>query len=223
MNSTDLPMAIRVIHLPGMSGQGPLDNWFATGLRKAGLDDVQVINWPKSRLMMLFNLRNRNQHMTAARNLAGDLQQYHQRHPNHQQIITAHSTGAMVTLDTLSLLDAPIVSQAWLLAAAVHCEIDLTRALGGVKRIVNVYSPRDMLLLGAGTAIFGNADGVRGDSAGRVPFRGPGAEDDHVEQLPYNPLWSKSGNLGWHTSVLVGTFAEKVLGPMILARAGDRP
>lgn len=211
-------MSIRIIHLPGMSGRGLLDDGFARGLRQAGFEDVQVIDWPRARYRLLFNLRNRGQHSRAAGELAEQLREHKAREPEAIQILTSHSTGAMVVLDTLSMLDEPIVSQAWLLAAAVHSEFDLRPALAGAGRLVNVYSPRDVLLLGAGTAIFGNADGRRGHSAGRLAFGGPGSDDSRVEQIAYDPQWAGSGNLGGHTSVLVGRFATTVIGPMLLQR-----
>jgi hypothetical protein len=214
-------MRIHVLHIPGMTGQGLLDNWFAQGLRQAGLDRVDVLNWPEARYRMLFNLRNREQHLAAAKEVAQHFEQARQRDPDAVQVITAHSTGAMITLDTLSTFDQPVVDQAWLLAAAVHHQYDLRPALSGAKRLINVHSARDVLALGAGTAVFGNADGPKGDSAGRVPFVGPGHDDPRVEQIAYDPRWSWTGNLGLHISVLFGTFARSVLVPEIRRRAQE--
>jgi hypothetical protein len=201
-----------------MSGAGPLDRWFARGLGRSGLGRVEVINWPRTRAWMLHNLRNREQHLRAARELADRLIAMHRREPRVELVVTAHSTGVMVTLDALARLGEPIVAQAWFLAAAVHRSSDLRPALGGVRRLCNLYSWRDVLALGMGTAVFGNADGLRGESAGRQPFVGPGSDDERVEQIAYDPRWRRTGNLGLHTTVLYGTFARGVLAPMIRRR-----
>ncbi len=216
--------SIHLLHIPGMSGAGPLDAWFARGLRRSGLGEVEVVNWPKLGLNMLYNLRNRAQHGRAADELAGRVRSIRARSPESAVVVTAHSTGAMVTLEALERLGEPTVAQAWLLAAAVHRGRDLRPALAGLVagtgRLCNVWSPRDVFLLGAGTAMFGNADGPRGESAGRTPFIGPGSDDDRVEQIQYDPRWAKSGHTGFHNTILFGTFAHGVLAPMIRQRLG---
>lgn len=209
-----------VIYLPGMQGRMLGDRWLTQGLKDAGLSHVQTFNWPRS-LWPLRNLRDRAMHDVAADHLLELIAAERQYHPDRAVVLIGHSTGAMVILDALTRLDQPQVEQAWLIAAAVSCGYDLVGPLAGVKQMVSVHSPWDWAVLGAGTRLFGTADGLNEDAAGFRQFTGPGCDDPRLHQMAYDPAWARTGHLGGHLGPLNRFFARQIMGPMILNRAFD--
>lgn len=194
----------------------PGDRWFVRGLRAGGLSRCRIFNWTRSR-WWLNNLRHREMHRQGAARLARWINRQHHRHPDRPIVLIGHSTGAMVLLDTLAQLEGPQAHAAWLIAAAVSNDYDLRSALEGTQRIVNMHSTGDWLILGAGTKLFGTADGPYQRSAGYTGFTGPGHDDPRLRQVPYDPKWLSCGNLGGHITPLFWRFARNVLGPMIRA------
>ncbi len=209
-----------VIYLPGMQGRMLGDRWLTQGLTDAGLRHVQTFNWPRS-IWPLRNLRDRAMHDAAADHLLQLIRAERQHHTDRALVLIGHSTGAMVILDALSRLDEAPVEQAWLIAAAVSCGYDLVQSLGGVEHLVSVYSPWDWAVLGAGTRLFGTADGLNEDAAGYRQFTGPGADDPKLHQMAYDPGWARTGHLGGHLGPLNRFFARRIMGPMILNRCFD--
>ena len=209
-----------VIYLPGMQGAMLSDRWFVRGLRGGGLKRCRTFDWTRSR-WWLVNLRNRRTHRQGAVKLARWIARRKQRRPSQPIVLIGHSTGAMVILDALERLDAPHVDAAWFIAAAVSSNYDLSAALNGARRLVNMHSPGDWLVLGAGTTLFGTADGLYRKSAGFSGFTGTGSDDPRLRQVPYDPKWLASGHLGGHTTPLFRLFARDVLGPMVLAELSD--
>jgi hypothetical protein len=214
----------RVIYLPGMQGEMPGDRWLVRGLVEAGLTDSRIFNWPRS-AWPLTNLRNREGHTAAAHELVHQIRQTHDpdapsddvNEPTRRRVaLIGHSTGAMVILDALAMLDAGEVEQAWLLAAAVGAGYDIRPALSKVDRLANVYSPVDWAVLSAGTMLFGTADGQCTAAAGYRGFTGPGHDDPRLTQMRYDPAWLKSGHYGGHLGPLGIPFARQVLGPAIV-------
>lgn len=205
------------IYLPGMQGERMGDRSFCAGLIEAGLRDSEIFDWPEHR-WMLNNLRDRESHRRMAEELAGRIGVLTDR----RVVLVGHSTGAMVILDTLEQLGRQPIEQAWLLNAAVSGDYDLRPALAGVRRLVNIYSPRDWLVLNVGTRLFGTADGPRKWCAGFSSFTGPGGDDPRLEQRCYDPAWLKAGHYGGHLGALLLTrFARDVIGPMILRTAAE--
>lgn len=204
-------MMLRVIYIPGMQGEGPGDRWFHKGLIDAGLTDCQMFDWPAHQ-WMLNNLRDRDQHKRVGEELAANIR----AQPDRPTALIGHSTGAMIILDALEHLHDHPVDQALLLSAAVSCQYDLSAAVGGARRLVNLYSPRDWLVLNLGTKLFGSADGQKSHCAGYSPFHGPGSDDPRLSQRCYDPTWWKSGHYGGHLGPLVfGRFARDVVAPML--------
>src|SRR5438309_1470308 len=78
--------------------------------------------------------------------------------------------------------------------------------VGAVRREVVVFwSPLDLIVLGAGTRIFGTIDGVKTVSAGLVGFRPPAsatagqlAEYAKLRQVRWRPAMASTGYLGGH-------------------------
>ncbi len=213
------PTAVHLRHLPGMQGEIFLDRWFVRGLRRGGLEDSSVYHWTKHR-WPLRNLRDRAAHRAAAWELAERLTAFHAAHPGRPMVLTGHSTGALVVIETLANLEAGVVTQAWLISAAASRSYDLRPALAKVGRMVNVYSRLDWLTLSAGTTLFGTADGRRGAAAGWGRFTGPGSDSPKLEQWPHRLVWLKRFHGGGHLAPLNTAFARHVIAPAIVAFGG---
>jgi hypothetical protein len=91
-------------------------------------------------------------------------------------------------------------------------------------------STGDLIVLGAGTRMFGTMDRVKIDAAGRIGFATPDAPQypDQYRKLvawPYDPDWIQYGNIGDHIGGMTRPFARNVLAPVMLngtlATAGD--
>src|SRR5262249_41202816 len=92
--------------------------------------------------------------------------------------LVAKSGGSGVVVKALELLDDGSVERVVLLAPALSPGYDLARALRAVRReLVVFWSPLDMLILGAGTRLFGTIDRIKTVAAGMVSFRVPGPDE----------------------------------------------
>ena len=86
-----------------------------------------------------------------------------------------HSSFSMSSKWSVSLLLAPALSPAY----------DLSNALRAVRReMVVFWSPLDVIILGAGTRVFGTIDRVKTASAGLVGFRVPAIGKLERQQRP---------------------------------------
>ena len=97
------------------------------------------------------------------------------------------------------MLDEEAVERVVLLAPALSPGYDLTAALRAVRReIVVFWSPLDLIVLGAGTRLFGTIDRVKTIGAGLVGFRVPAVnaadparsrEYGKLRQVRWHPRW----------------------------------
>ena len=210
----------RVYYCPGMMGEIRADRQFLRGLAEGGVGDSVLFNWPRY-LNPLRNLRNRVQHHRAAGQLMETVRRFQRSSPDRPVVLMGHSTGTLVLLEALTLMEEGGVEQAWLLASAVRPGYDVRPALQRLDRLVNVYSRKDRWLAGWGTFFFGTADGAREPAAGKVGLVGPGADDPRVEQLAYESAWREHGHRGGHLGVLSREFAGHVIAPAILRHAPE--
>ena len=100
------------------------------------------------------------------------------------------------------------MERAVLLAPALSPRYDLTAALRAVRReMVVFWSPLDVVILGAGTRLFGTIDRVRTVGAGLVGFAVPGPDEPDAErrrqyaklrQVRWRPRMVGLGHLGGH-------------------------
>ncbi|MCD4823283.1 MAG: hypothetical protein K8S55_01640 [Phycisphaerae bacterium] len=116
----------------------------------------------------------RGDHQWGAK-IAAEIAAYQQAYPDRPVYIIGQSGGAGVAVFCAEALTttpgAKPINGMVLLDASVSVTYDLTRALSiCYEGIVNFYNPRDVALLQAGTAMFGNVDGGHGNSAGRIGF-----------------------------------------------------
>lgn len=209
-----LPDGVYVLHLPGIMGDVGFDESFAHGLITGGVQDVQLVDW--TRFNPFANLSNESVQQGGADMLRDRLREVTRRNRRARVVITAHSGGAepvLLALEQMSPREARRIEQVWLLAPAVSPERDLTAAAARTRRLVNVFSPHDWLLLGLGTSLMGTADGIKSDSAGRRGFRN---DLPNLEQWPYQKGWKKFRYSGNHVSILHRDFAEHVVAPSMI-------
>jgi hypothetical protein len=205
-----------LLHLPGMQGEIGMDRWFVRSLRRAGIHRSRVYDWTPYRIA-LKNLRSRAGHRAAAEKLAASLTELHAAEPHRRIVLTGHSTGGMVILDTLGLLEAGLVEQAWLLAPAVSPKYNLIPALERVGRMTVLHSLGDWFLCGLGTLAFGTADGRHSPTAALTGFTGPGIDHPRLRQWPYRLQWLRYGHGSGHMGVLNGHFARHIIAPEVLS------
>jgi pimeloyl-ACP methyl ester carboxylesterase len=154
-----------VVILPGIEGHGAANQSVRKGLYDADVPyALAIYSWgfPVPGIGLYVN-------QTATR-----IQQYRAKYGKDRPIyLVGHSGGggvAIFTLEALAATGAEPVEGAFLLSASISANYPLGTALRMTRRgIVNVYNPEDELL-NSGTAIFGNVDGGRGDTAGRTGF-----------------------------------------------------
>lgn len=199
----------------GMMGAIREDRLFSRGLYRGGIIDVRMYDWP-CHWFPIKNLRNQEQHEVASQRLKVMVEKAHQEQPEKRIVLAGHSTGVRVMLRTLEILEQPIVEQAWCLAAAVGRTCDLQKALLNTRRMVNLYSPWDWIMIKIGTMIFGTADGHYGRCAGAKSFTGPGSESNKLEQRKFKAEWRKLGHYGGHTGPLAEAFAREYIAREII-------
>ena len=117
--------------------------------------------------------------------------------------------------------------RAVLLSPALSPRYDLTGALRAVStEMVVFWSPWDVIVLGAGTRVFGTADRVRTASAGMTGFRVPESAGNDVErvrqyaklrQVRWAPRMARTGYLGSHVGPDSPIFLRNYVVPLLRA------
>jgi len=135
----------------------------------------------------------------------------------------AKSGGTGVIVKALEELPEGAVNGVILLAPALSPAYDLTQALRAVRHeMVVFWSPFDVIVLGAGTRIFGTIDRVNSWSAGLVGFRvsEPISEDQRVQyaklrQVRWRAKMASTGYLGGHVGPDSPAFLRKYVVPLL--------
>jgi pimeloyl-ACP methyl ester carboxylesterase len=133
-----------------------------------------------------------------------------------------YSAGGFVAARALELLPAGVqVDSAALLSSAVSPWRDLRPACRAVRgRLLVSASVGDCWVLGAGTTLFGNADGVHSPGLGMLGYLGP--PDRKIVQVHWRPRMLRQGLLGLHDWSMLPAFiagaAAGILGLAATAR-----
>jgi hypothetical protein len=173
----------------------------------------------------LSNVANRER---KAELLAETVRRFHARLPGVPIFLVAKSGGAGVLTRALESLEPGTVERAIMLAPALSPGYDLTAALRAVNReLVVFFSPLDLVVLGAGTRLFGTADRVRTASAGLCGFLEPRilkiADPQQTSASPYAKLrqvrWTTkmvaTGHLGGHIGPDSPVFLKRYVVPLL--------
>ena len=167
-----------------------------------------------------------------ARLVAEAVRRYRADQPADPVFLVAKSGGAGIVVKALELLDEASVERVVLLAPALSPGYDLTRALRAVRReLVVFWSPLDMVILGAGTRLFGTIDRIKTIGAGMVGFRVPGPDDPDQErtrqyaklrQARWRPEMAATLYFGGHVGSDCPLFLRKYVVPLLRAVDDDR-
>lgn len=228
----DQPRALVLV----VGGIGGLD-WCGPALRRLLRNKrppyaVRVVRWGLGFGRWhadLTDVANRDAH---ARRLAEAIRLHKETHSKCPVFLVAKSGGTGIVVKCLELLDGDAVERAVLLAPALSPNYDLTAALRAVRReMVVFWSPLDLIILGAGTRLFGTMDRVKSIGAGLVGFRIPAlpspnasathSEYDKLRQICWSPRMTVWGNFGGHMGTDSPFFLRKYVVPLLAAE--DRP
>ncbi|MFI5460094.1 MAG: serine aminopeptidase domain-containing protein [Isosphaerales bacterium] len=186
---------------------------------------VQLFPWGHGLGRWFADLTNAANRDAKARLIADIVERHQTDWPGDPVFLVAKSGGSGVVVKALELLDEAMVERVVLLAPALSPAYDLTRALRAVRReIVVFWSPLDVIILGAGTRLFGTADRVKSVSAGLVGFQVPprGELDlakrhsyGKLRQVRWRPRMATTGYFGGHVGPDSPMFLRKYVVPLL--------
>ena len=207
-----------VLILPGIEGEGTLSYNIRSGLLKAGVSAaLPIYRWgrPVPLAGPILNQMDIIGNRLVAKRIAQYIVDYQDSHPSAPVYIIGHSGGGGIAVFTAEdLPENRMIDGLVLLSASISKGYDLTKALQHCRYgIVNFYSEKDVGLLGVGTTVMGNVDGIRGPSAGLAGF------DNSYPKL-YQIPWSKDmesvGNYGGHADSTNPEFVKEYVAPWVM-------
>jgi pimeloyl-ACP methyl ester carboxylesterase len=184
---------------------------------------VKVVTWGHGFGRWHADLTNAANRDLRAREIADAVAGYRGEHPDAAVFLVGKSGGTGLVVKALEHLPDETVEAAVLLSPALSPKYDLTRALRAVRReMVVFWSPLDLIVLGAGTRIFGTIDRIKTVSAGMVGFRPPAAENAEnvaqyrkLRQVRWRPEMVTTGYLGGHVGPDSPAFLRKYVVPLL--------
>jgi hypothetical protein len=170
--------------------------------------------------------------------IAAVADRFRAEHPVRPVYLVAKSGGSGAVIKALERVPPESIDRVILLAPALSPNYDLTAALRGVRREMFVFwSPLDVVVLGAGTRIFGTIDRIRSVSAGMVGFRPPrparfltvpvsdssaGTVEDFsrqgyakLRQVRWRPAMIRTGYFGGHIGPDSPAFLRMYIAPLL--------
>lgn len=184
---------------------------------------VRVVHWGHGFGRWHADLTNAANRDLKARQVADEVNRFRERTDGAPVFLVGKSGGTGVIVKALEHLDENAVDVAVLISPALSPRYELARALRAVRREVVVFwSPMDLIVLGAGTRIFGTIDRVKSISAGLVGFRVPEAMDEarraqyaKLRQVRWRAKMASTGYLGGHVGPDSPAFLRKYVVPLL--------
>jgi pimeloyl-ACP methyl ester carboxylesterase len=200
--------------------------WADAGLRDGGVrGEIRVMDWGHP-LEWLSNLSSYERNHEQAADMARQIADYHQEHPDAPIDVVGYSGGGGMAVWAAEALPPEVhLRNLVLVQAALSPDYDLTAALARVDgKLVNLFCPTDWLVLGAGTEKFGTMDRVNIASAGKNGFDLACAVPDEalrrqVEQRRWTFAMLRVGHFGTHGSILLYEWNKRIVAPYVLAPA----
>lgn len=163
--------------LPGIQGADYHYEQIRQGLRKSGIDcAIKIHPWGNQvpGINLMVNQVNVRGNRECGRRIAREIRAYQGKYPGRPIHMIGHSGGGAIcvfTAESLAATGAAPIDGLVLLDASLSTDYDLEPALRACRKgIVNFYNLRDIAALKFGTRFFGNLDGGKAESAGRVGF-----------------------------------------------------
>lgn len=183
-----------VVILPGIEGESSYNHDVRSGLVAGGVyRALPIYHWgrPVPGLGMLLNQMDFLGNRLAGIGIAHMITQYQDAHPNRPVYIIGHSGGGGVAVFAAEAMpEGRQVDGLVLLSASIYSGYDATKALKRCRNgILNVYNRDDAGLLGIGTTVMGNVDGMHGPSAGLIGFETAKPGDREEKRLAYSKLY----------------------------------
>ena len=143
-----------------------------------------------------------------AKLVAEAVQRFRSEHPEEPVFLVAKSGGSGVVVKALEQLEPESVERVVLLAPALSPRLrpDAGPARAVRREVVVFWSPLDMVVLGAGTRLFGTIDRVRTVAAGLVGFVVPRPDDPEVERIRQ---YAKLRQVRWRPGDGVGRLSRR--------------
>jgi hypothetical protein len=218
-----------LLHLPGIAGIKWVDREMTAGLRDAGYSGaMDVYDWtandPGLSALMAYK---RNQ--VEAQKVADMITARFRAEPDVRIVLTAHSGGTGVIMWALEKLPEDVtVDSVMLLSSALSPQYDLSKALAHVRgKCYSFCSENDVLVLGAGTKMFGTIDGVKTEAAGEFgfvfPANGDAKQYEKLVQKPYDKSWMQYHNIGDHIGDMSRPFSRTILAPILFENLKPAP
>jgi pimeloyl-ACP methyl ester carboxylesterase len=184
---------------------------------------VKVVPWGHGLGRWHADLTRTGNRDAGASLIADEVRNFRAQHAELPVYLVGKSGGTGVIVKALEELPDGSVEGAILLAPAISPAYDLTQALRAVRHeMVVFWSPFDLIVLGAGTRIFGTIDRVKAYSAGLVGFRVPEplSDDQRVQyaklrQVRWRPKMASTGYLGGHVGPDSPAFLRKYVVPLL--------
>lgn len=170
-------------------------------LRDAGVEaEIRIHEWGTPFYDAMGHLMDYEQNQKRAQIAADQLVAYRSKHPKATIDLVGYSGGGGLTVLVMETLPEDIqLHNVVLVQSAVTPTYDLTQALKRVDgKLVNLYAPGDVIILGWGTLTFGNIDRAHAPAAGKEGF-------DIEQAVPDKELRSKIVQQGWSPSVFFET------------------
>lgn len=180
--------------------------------------------------------KNRDAWAVAIANVAT---RFREQNPQLPVYLVAKSGGSGAVIKALEQVPPGCVDRVVLLAPALSPGYDLAQALRGVRRELFVFwSPLDVVVLGAGTRIFGTIDRIRSVSAGLVGFRNPSYRGSDLNaknrtadmcdpagyaklrQIRWRPRMIRTGYFGGHLGPDSPAFLKLYVAPLLRPESG---
>jgi len=210
-----------IVMLPGIEGGARMFRGSIAGLREAGIDDrIDVIEWGSPPFTAMKNLTDLEANLRHAQHIAERIAEHQRDAPDDPITLIGYSGGGgLAILVAEALPPGVMLERIILIAAAIAPDHDLSAAVRHCRcGLVNDYSARDTVVLGAGTRVFGTIDRKKVDSAGYVGFTdgdGKLLESERIAQVAWRPDWSKLGHDGGHIGWQARAWAREVLARQI--------
>jgi hypothetical protein len=210
--------------IDGVGGFGFTSKVLEKTLQDAGVaHELRTFNWSHGFGRWHADLTDDSNFRSKASDLADAVMDFRIR-SNGPVYFIAKSGGTAIALTALAQLPPNSVERCVLLSSAVSPDYDLVPALCAVRtELVSFWSPRDKVILGLGTSIFGTADGVMGQSAGLVGFRMPDNADGEIvlqyrklRQVEWDSTMRKTYNFGTHIGTSMPQFVRNYVVPLVV-------